>query len=216
VFFPYEQVYLSQDFFLKLSTAGPEQIHFTMDGSIPDSSSDLYEHPIRIGKTTVIRARVLGAYILGGPVISKTFLFELVSQPPTFCLTTAPENLWDEEVGIYVLGKDYVPNRPYFVINFWQDWVRPVHIELWEPDVTIGFETDAGMKIFGAWIRARSQNRWLCLPEKNTVRNTLITRFSPTYLSTVTIPLFCAIASMTGAHYVCRCNDANFSRRFRP
>lgn len=157
VVFSNEQVYHSQDFFLEMSTTGPGQIHFTMDGSIPDSLSALYEHPIRIGKTTVIRARVLGANILEGPVTTRTFLFEPPSQLPTICLTTAPENLWDEETGIYVLGKDYDPNLPYFGANFWQDWERPVHIEFWEPDLTNGFETDAGMKIFGGWSRARPQ-----------------------------------------------------------
>ncbi len=157
VIFSSEEVYHSQEFFLELSTMGPGQIYFTQDGSIPDSTSTTYERPIKIDENTVVRARVLAPNLLPGPVSTRTFLFDPPSQLPTICLTTAPENLWDEETGIYVLGTDYDPNLPYWGANFWQDWERPVHMEFWEPDLTNGFEADAGMKIFGAWSRARPQ-----------------------------------------------------------
>jgi len=41
---------------------------------------------------------------------------------PVFSLSTDPENLWDNETGIYVLGDTYEPEFPYFGANFWQDW----------------------------------------------------------------------------------------------
>ena len=44
--------------------------------------------------------------------------------------------------------------NPYFGANFWQDWERPIHIELYEPTGELGFSIDAGVKIYGAWSRA--------------------------------------------------------------
>jgi hypothetical protein len=46
---------------------------------------------------------------------------------------------------------------PNFGANFWEDWERPIHIELFEKNGNLGMETDAGAKIFGSWSRANPQ-----------------------------------------------------------
>jgi hypothetical protein len=46
---------------------------------------------------------------------------------------------------------------PNWGANFWQEWERPVHIELYEPDGSRQLDVDAGVKIYGAWTRALPQ-----------------------------------------------------------
>ena len=48
-------------------------------------------------------------------------------------------------------------NFPYFGANFWEDWEKPIHIEFYEPDGTLGFKQDAGVKIFGNYSRGWPQ-----------------------------------------------------------
>ncbi|MBK8808974.1 MAG: CotH kinase family protein [Bacteroidales bacterium] len=47
--------------------------------------------------------------------------------------------------------------QPNFGANFWQDWEKPIHIEMFETDGSTGFSVDAGVKIFGNWSRANPQ-----------------------------------------------------------
>jgi len=72
-------------------------------------------------------------------------------------LTTDPHHLWDYYEGIYVMGPDANANSPHFGANFWQDWERPVHIEMYDEHDSLAFSIDAGMKIYGGYTRSLPQ-----------------------------------------------------------
>ena len=67
---------------------------------------------------------------------------------PTVFLTTDPDNFFDYETGIYVMGPNASGDFPHFGANFWEDWERPIHIGLLETNDTY-FSSPAGVKIFG-------------------------------------------------------------------
>ncbi len=133
------------------------QIYYTLDGSIPTENSYLYLEPMFIQSTKVIRAAVIDNECFPGEVITHSYFINEESTLPVVSLSTDPYNLWDEEYGIYVLGNDAEWNFPYFGANFWEDWERPIHIELYEPNGELGFNLDAGVKIFGGWSRGWPQ-----------------------------------------------------------
>jgi len=143
---------------LSLSTDVPgASIHYTEDCSEPTALSPVYTSPIQIDETKVIRARVCGSGYLPGSIITHTYLINETLSLPVMCLSTAPENLWDEQVGIYVKGPNAEPQVPYFGANFWQDWERPVHLELFDIDGSSLYSADAGVQIFGGWSRSKPQ-----------------------------------------------------------
>ena len=76
---------------------------------------------------------------------------------PVVSLTTAPDNLWDWNTGIYVFGPNATYDEPYYGANFHEDWERPVHVELYWTDGEKRLDQDAGMKIAGAWSRSNEQ-----------------------------------------------------------
>lgn len=151
--------FYQQPFSFTLACATPgAEIRYTRDGAEPDSLAARYTTSVGIGQTTVIRARAFAPGYAPGPIVTHTYILEPAPSPlPVISLTTDPVNLWDQEIGIYVLGTEYQNQDPYFGANFWEDWERPVHIEFFEPGGALGFRQDAGMKIFGAWSRARPQ-----------------------------------------------------------
>jgi uncharacterized repeat protein (TIGR02543 family) len=53
-----------------------------------------------------------------------------------------------------VLGPNASTVEPYYGANFWQDWEKPIHIELFETNGIQGFSIDAGVKIDGSWTRS--------------------------------------------------------------
>ena len=134
-----------------------DEIHYTLDGSEPNETSQIYTQPILINSTKVLRAKSFRAGLLASKTITNTYLINFITSLTVVSLSTDPANLFDEEFGIYALGDSAEANFPYFGANFWQDWERPVHVELFETDGTKGFGINMGIKIFGGWSRGNAQ-----------------------------------------------------------
>jgi uncharacterized repeat protein (TIGR02543 family) len=135
-----------------------DTIYYTLDGSIPDKNSYIYNSPINISETTTLRARIIRTNEISVAVLSCTYIYlGRECKLPVISLFTDPYNLWDNDYGIYVKGDNASTSFPYFGSNFWEDWERPAHIELYEPDGRLGFSIDGGIKIFGGWSRGFDQ-----------------------------------------------------------
>ncbi len=149
----------SQPLFLELSSnlAG-SVVHYTLDGSSPTEDSPQYQQPILINRTTVVRAKAFSNQWLPSRTITQTYILDQSFTIPVISIATNPKNLWDRETGIYVFGNNAdTVNYPYWGSNFWEDWERPIHIEMFEPNGDLGFSIDAGVKIFGSWSRLYPQ-----------------------------------------------------------
>ena len=132
-------------------------IYYTLDGSEPNLSSSIYNQVINVDETTVLRASIIHSDCFSTNIATNTYLINENSNLPIISLSTDSENFWDNEYGIYVMGSNASPDFPHFGANFWEDWERPVHIEFYETDGTLGFRQDAGVKIFGNWSRGWPQ-----------------------------------------------------------
>jgi len=143
---------------LNLSNNNPSgTIFYTLDGSEPDSNSLIYSSPLLINSTTVVRAKSVGQNSIPSKIITHTYFLNESFNLPVISLSTNPENFWDNDIGIYVLGNNAETEYPFFGANFWQDWERPVHIEFFESSGDPAFSIDAGVKIVGAWSRGHEQ-----------------------------------------------------------
>ena len=143
---------------LQISTGSPGGvIHFTADGSAPDQTSSVYSAPVTITKHTVIRARAFVTGKMPSAIVTRTYFINEKTTLAVISLSTNPEHFWDEDSGIYVMGKNAQPDFPYFDANFWQEWEKPVHVEFFEPNGLPGFSMDAGVQITGAWSRGFPQ-----------------------------------------------------------
>jgi hypothetical protein len=67
---------------------------------------------------------------------------------PVISLVTEKSNLFDNTKGIYVNGN--------FLLDG-QEWERPMHMEFFEKDGTLGFSHDSGVRIHGGWSRKYPQ-----------------------------------------------------------
>jgi hypothetical protein len=114
-------------------------IRYTLDGATPTNASPVYTSPIHIDATTVVRASTLFTGYLPSTVINHTYLIGNDTALPIVSMMTDPENLWDPERGIYV-DQD---------ISLRKEWERPVYLQFFESDRSLGFETDASIRLFG-------------------------------------------------------------------
>lgn len=134
-----------------------DKIRYTLDASIPNQSSPAYNGPIMIDETSVVRAKIFRFGFIPSATFSKTYLQGVNHELPIVTLVTEPDNLFDNEYGIYELGDSYQDQLPFFGANFWEDWERDIHFSLYENDNSLGIELNAGVKIFGGWSRAQDQ-----------------------------------------------------------
>ena len=132
-------------------------IYYSLDGTEPNTDSYLYTSPIFIQGNKVVRAASYKSGWLKSPIKTATFILDNDSYGlPTIFLSTAPENFFDYYTGIYVMGPNASPDYPHFGANFWEDWEKPIYIEVLETDGTY-FSSPAGVKIFGGWSRGQDQ-----------------------------------------------------------
>ncbi len=142
---------------VELSSNSPDtDIRYTLDGSEPNDSSLVYSSPVVIDTTTVVRARPFEEDLFSPRITTHTYFINFDSTLPVISLSTDPDNLFDEEIGIYAKGNDYDPND-FYSGNFFQDWERPVHVEFYEPNGNMGFSIDCGIQIAGLISRVKAQ-----------------------------------------------------------
>ncbi|MFZ1291318.1 MAG: CotH kinase family protein [Melioribacteraceae bacterium] len=141
--------FYSESIMLEISSQDGGKIYFTLNGSIPTTSSQLYSEPILIDSTVIVRAIVFEDTLLASMVVSNSYFINDSTQLPIISLTTDPKNLWDDEIGIYTIGTNGI-SLWNVKANYWQDWERPATIEFFENDKSSAFKVNTGISINGA------------------------------------------------------------------
>lgn len=144
---------------ISLSTSTPTaMIRYSMDGSDPGPESAIYSEPITISSTTVIRAKVFEEGVFSGATVTHSYIFDTEKTLPVISISMNKEYLWDDQVGIYVVGTNGITSTCMETpANYYQDWERPINIEYFDQNGNPGFNQMAGTKIFGACSRRASQ-----------------------------------------------------------
>lgn len=131
------------------------KVHYTLDNSVPTMESPVYEQPIPITQTTIVRAFAEDSTMLPSSIVTATYLLNENHTLPVVSITARHEDLFSPETGIYMPGPGADEDYPNYGANFWKPWERFAHIELL--DGKEGFSVDCGIKIFGAFSRARDK-----------------------------------------------------------
>lgn len=133
-------------------------VHFTTDGSIPNTNSEVFGTISRtVSSTTTFKFIATETGKLSSNVVTHTYLIGEDHNLPIVSVSTNPINLWSDQSGIYVEGTNGIEGNCTGPRNWNQDWEIPINIELFESDGTLGFNSRAGAKIFGGCSRGQPQ-----------------------------------------------------------
>jgi len=123
-----------------ISAPEGEKIYYTLDGSVPDINSRLYEKSIIADITTVLRAVSAAPGLHPSLPVTATYIIAEDYGLPVLSVVTDPENLWDAESGIL--------NNPH---QRGERWERSAAVSLIRPDgsVVFDFEHDIGLRVHG-------------------------------------------------------------------
>ncbi len=132
-------------------------IRYTTDGSEPEYSDMVYTNSIHVLNNKVIRARMWMDGMEPGETSTSSYLVHDPYSMPVVSLSTDPVNLWDDQMGIHVIGKNgisgYCSDSPR---NWNQDWERPVSMEYFDRDGEFQLQMNGGIKIHGGCSRQAS------------------------------------------------------------
>lgn len=143
-----------------LSAGEPNaRIYYTLDSSDPTQASTLYTGPISISSTTILRTRVYADGYLDSFTDTQSYLYDVNNGDGVFVvsLVSDPDGLISEERGILVKGPNASDTHPYTGANFWQDWEREAHVEVYGGDGEVLVSQNCGIKLHGQYSRAEKQ-----------------------------------------------------------
>lgn len=129
------------------------EVRYTTDGSKPDSSSQLFTSPIGISNPTTLRAAIFRNQTQIGETAGNTYLVNARHSLPVVSLATAPKNFFDYNEGILVEGPNAQPSDPHYGANYWMDWEKEVHFELFDVNGNRQINQGAGVKVTGNYSR---------------------------------------------------------------
>ena len=147
--------------YLDVTLSGDGTIYYTMNCEEPTASSLVYSGPLRLTKTTVVRAVCVKEGHTASGIADFTYVINENHTLPVASLVTTPENLWDYYHGIYVEGPNAAAEFPHVGANYWQQWEKPATVSLYEKDGA-GFSLPCGIRIFGAYSRALDMKSLSC------------------------------------------------------
>ena len=126
----------------------------------------IWKEPQTLYKANAIRYASFLGDTMKSQVYTKTYFIdpEVRSryQFPIISIITDSSNLFDYEKGIYIPGKRFdeegFGHHPYGnYMNSGIEWEKEAHISFLENDGTVGFETDAGIRVRGVGSTANPQ-----------------------------------------------------------
>ena len=124
----------SLDIFLELyvPAESPEgtTIRFTTDGREPTMSDKVYQSPIHITSTTIIRAKLFcDGWLSPRSVVQSYILFPRELTLPVISIATNDAYLYDVRLGIF-------PNNDTSILTYHHNWRRPINLEYFEGENT--------------------------------------------------------------------------------
>ena len=196
--FEFDGGFYKDPFYQKITSLTQDTIYYTVDGSIPTVSSNIFPDSLmmdykyteanivsnipttpdqslisykaweapnyKIDKANILRCASYKNGLRTSEIYTHTYVVDSVIfekyELPIVSLITDADNLFDYNEGIYVPGENYNINDPAWTGNYFQRgelWERPVHIEYFEKDGTLGFAQNAGIRIHGGKTRQGAQ-----------------------------------------------------------
>ena len=158
----------NEDYSFTVAVPAHATLYYTTDGSAPRPGLSPASADGKFSGTenAVYRFMLAADGSLDSPVVTRTFIkSEGQFTLPLLCVSTAPANLFDNTIGVYVTGTNgRIANNSKVKANQNMDWERPVNVEYYLPDThregryAEVLNQESALSIFGGWTRFNPGN----------------------------------------------------------
>lgn len=133
-------------------------LRYTKNGSDPGLNSGIYNAPITVDKTMVLKAKTFVEGMLPGKTTASSyFVNEHEFTLPVVSLSFDPDYFYDDMIGIHVRGKNGSTGNCGSVANWNANWERPAFFEYFDAEGKKQISQSVGVKIAGGCTRGRDQ-----------------------------------------------------------
>lgn len=137
------------------------KLRYTIDGSTPTAThgATSTNGAFTIFSTKIYRFVLIADDKLPSPIVTRSFIkSENDLQLPVLSISTHPDNLYDDTIGVYTKGTNGISgNGQSDACNWNMDWERPVNMEYLvkgEEGYRPVLNQEAEFKVAGGWSRA--------------------------------------------------------------
>ncbi len=169
--------FYESDTTLTISCTDPDVfIRWTSDGSLPTNSSELYNIPIPLSETVLIRAAAFKPGYSASGFSDEFYLINEGHSLPIVQVSIDPKLLFDDEEGMYVSGTNGILGNSSVIPHNWnQNWEREAGIRFIEPNEKAAFQIQAGIKIGGSYSRGFSMKPFNVFLREETYGDSVVT-----------------------------------------
>ena len=146
----------TEAFDIKVSIPQGATLRYTTDGTTPTLHNGTISRDgaFHISETTSLRLRLFQDGYLPSPVTTRSYIErDYDYYLPVIAVTTNPDNLYDNTIGVYIDGTNGVSGRNHGKSNINMDWERPVNFEYITPEGKMVINQEAEFIISGGWSR---------------------------------------------------------------
>ncbi len=156
-----------------IGTMGTD-LHFTVDGSIPNFTSTSAVTAVAITSTVALKAIAYGDSLVPSNVVVGTYLINEHIDLPVVSLSMDPDSMFNEELGIYMLGPEADTVYPFWGANFWDERGIEVHFEYFDEQGLRGVDQELELRIHGGRASRNKPQRPLRLTARDDLGDDLI------------------------------------------
>lgn len=156
-----ESTVFNTSFIFNVDIPSGTKLRYTTDGSTPTATHGTTSSAGRftVTENKVFRFVLVAEDKLPSPVVTRTFIRdEHGLELPILCISTHPDNLFNDSIGVYTKGTNGVSgNGQDDACNWNMDWDRPVNVEYLVKDddgYNMALNQEAEFKIAGGFSRA--------------------------------------------------------------
>ncbi len=160
---------------------GPDLVlRYTTNGSEPDLSSTLVDGPVHLGSTGTLKAKAWGDQLIPSLATVATYFINEHTDLPTISLTMHPDSMFDDTLGLYMLGPEADTVYPFWGANFWDERGIAVHFEYFDETGHRAIDQEVELRIHGGRASRNKPQRPLRLTARDEYGDDLIRyRFFP-------------------------------------
>ncbi len=142
----YEETYIT------ISKPAPDcQLWFSFNGLDPLLGTN-YSGPIHIDENLSVKVVCTKDSLLPSNPIYRTYFIDAVHELPVVHLNIDSLEMFDDTLGIYVLGPNASPVYPHYGANYWMDKEIHAYYEYFDEEGALKEALDVGIKIHGGTV----------------------------------------------------------------
>lgn len=159
---------------VNISAEAGLSVHYTTDGSEPGPWSEIPNGVVSFSSTGTLKAKAWGDQLIPSLATVATYFINEHTELPTISLSMHPDSMFDDTLGIYMLGPEADSVYPYWGANYWDERGIAVHFEYFEESGERVIDQEVELRIHGGRASRNKPQRPLRLTARDEYGDDLI------------------------------------------